>query len=279
MEKDIQNQQRYATPHTHEELLHIALTEQDENIAREAIGRLHLQGGRTVLEQARRLCASADTHERRVGADILGQLGVPTNTFHEEAIATLLGMLEREQIPEVLNAIAVALSHRHDPRAIEPLVRLKQHADVQVRYGVVLGLSCQENDLAIQTLIELSTDIDNAVRDWATFGLGSQIETDTPILRAALLARIDDEDADTSGEAMVGLARRHDRRMVEPLLAALEAGCCGRLLLEAAAEISEPRLYPVLLQLRDAWQDNKDYEFFHELEEAIEKCQPATSLR
>jgi hypothetical protein len=39
--------------------------------------------------------------------------------------------------------------------------------------------------------------------------------TNEELLRAALMARITDEDGDTIGEAMVGLARRHDERVVD----------------------------------------------------------------
>jgi len=96
---------------------------------------LHLRGGRDVFEHICKLCASLETRERRVGADVLGQLGTPNHTFPEEALAVLPGMLEREQEPEVLHSVAVALGHRRDPRAIEPLVCLKKHPDARVRHG------------------------------------------------------------------------------------------------------------------------------------------------
>lgn len=275
MDEHIPRQKGHADTHTTEELLHVALTEADEEVVRGAIMKLHLRGGRDVFEYACKLCASPVTRERCMGADILGQLGTPNYMFPEETLVVLLDMLEREQEPEVLNSIAVALGHRGDPRAIEPLVRLKNHPDEGVRFGVVFGLMGHEDEQAIQTLIELSTDTDGDVRDWATFGLGSQIEADTPAIREALAARLTDEEGDTSGEAMVGLARRHDRRMVEPLLTALEDGWFGSLLMQAAAEIGDPRLYPVLVRLREEWEGDKDDWRYKELEGAIEKCRPA----
>lgn len=265
----------HADTRPNEVLLHVALTEADEEVVWRAIAALHLRGGRDVFEHACKLCASPEAHERRVGTDILGQLGTPNHTFPEETLAVLLGMLEREQEPDVLNSIAVALGHRCDPRAIEPLVRLKKHPDKRVRYGVVFGLLCQKDELAILTLVELSRDLDIDVRDWATFGLGSQIEADTPAIREALVARLADEDETVRGEAMVGLARRHDRRMVDPLLTDLEAGWFGSLLTEAATEIGDPRLYPVLVRLREEWEGDKNDWLYMELEEALEKCQPA----
>lgn len=268
---------------SNEELLHIALAEEDEDLAWDAIGVLHLRGSPDTFEAARHLCASTEANERRLGVDILSQLGDryghwgKDNPFHEEAVITLLGMLEREQDPDVLYAIAVALGHRGDPRAIEPLVRLKNHPDEHVRDGVVYGLLTHEDERAINALIELSTDPESHIRDWATFGIGSQIDTDTSEIRAALMARITDEDADTSGEAMVGLARRHDERVVEPLLADLEAGWHGSLPFEAAAEIGDPRLYPILARIQEEWGDDKSWPY-SQLEEALAACQPHTEV-
>lgn len=258
-----------------EELLRIALTETDEDVAWKAIGTLHQRGGLDTFERARELCLSDDAHGRVIGADVLAQLGFSDDRFHEEVVLTLLGMLEREREPEVLSAVASALGHRHDQRAIEPLARLKNHSSEDVRFGVVMGLMGHEEERAVQALIELSTDMDADVRDWATFALGSQIELDTPAIREALAARLTDEDDDTRGEAMVGLARRHDARMVAPLLAALEDGYTGSLLIEAATEIADSRLYPALIALQETWEDEKNSWLYPKLEEAIEKCRPA----
>ncbi len=276
-------------PRTDEELLRVALTEQDDDLAWHAIGALHLRGSPDTFKAARQLCASADARERRVGADILGQLGTPEPTYHEESVTILLGMLEREQDPAVLNAIAIALGHRKDPRAIEPLAHLKNYPDEHVRYGVVFGLLAQEDERAINALIELSTDPDSDVRDWATFGLGSMIETDTPAIRAALLARLTDEDFDVRAEAIQGLTARRDERVIEALIALLDVGIFWgditasdyfRMLgLEAAEELADPRLLPALVRLRQEWGGHSEAgaedSLYDILEAAIKACQPA----
>jgi HEAT repeat protein len=278
MSEPIQDQEIDASTRTTEELLHIALTEVDEDRAWRAIAELQRRGDRGVFEQACRLCRAEDAKARRVGVDILGQLGVrylqPGRAYHEETMALLLAMLEGERDPEVLTALGIALGHRQDPRSIAPLASLQDHSDELVRFGVVLGVSCHEDEQAIQTLIHLSSDSDTDVRDWATFGLGTQIDADMPAIRAALFARLSDEDGDTRGEALVGLARRHDARMVDPLLHDLEMGYCGSLLLEAAAACGDPRLYPALLRLRETWENDPENWLSQELEAAIARCQP-----
>ena len=268
-------------PRSNEDLLYAALTE-DEDQAWDAIMILQVRSSLDIFEAARQLCASQDARERRVGADILGQLGLLEQAFHEESVELLLGMLEQEQDPDVLDSVAVALGHRKDPRAIEPLARLKNHLAEDVRFGVVFGLLTHEDELAIQTLIELSTDVHSLVRDWATFGIGSQIETDTPAIRAALMERVTDEDPDTRSEAIMGLARRRDQRVVELLLTRLESQLADTSgldslsyrELEAIEELGDPRFYPILARFRGEWQGSKNTYLYGWLEDAIAACQP-----
>lgn len=120
--------------------------------------------------------------------------------------------------------------------------------------------------MAVAWLIGLSADPDDDVRDWATFALGSQIDLDTPKLRDALAARLDDPDDDVRAEAMVGLARRKDRRVVPALLRELENDCIGSLVLEAAELIEAPELLPRLMALRPRLFTDND------LERAITAC-------
>jgi HEAT repeat protein len=63
-----------------EELVRLALTEPDEDAAWEAVSVLHSKGSREVLAAAKRLCDSDSADERQLGANILGQLGMPGRT-------------------------------------------------------------------------------------------------------------------------------------------------------------------------------------------------------
>lgn len=257
-----------------EALLHTALAHPDDDAIWETVATHVRALAQAVFERARQLCMSESARERLVGAGILGQMGRPDETIQEESVKVLLGMLEREQDPGVLYSVAVALGHRKDPRAIPLLIQLKNHPNKNVRYGVVHGLMGYEDERAIQALIELSADEDSAVRDWATFGLGSMIDIDTPAIREALVARLTDEDPDTRAEAMMGLAHRHDERAVEPLVAHFKDRWYSGALFEAAGELGDPRLYPVLVEWQDKWDEEKTG-VYEKLEEALEKCQPA----
>jgi len=254
-----------------EELVRVALTEIDEEAAWEPVAVLHFRGNREVLEVASDLCGSPVSKERRLGAAILGQLGVPDRTFPSESFDILSELLEKETDPDVLSSIGVALGHLKDPRAIERMVKFKNHASADVRFGVVLGISGYEDDLASRTLIELSRDEDEEVRDWATFGLGTLTNSDTTEMRDALFARLSDSHDNTRGEALFGLAKRHDSRVIEPLLKQLSLRNVGRLLLEAAEAIGDSRLYPALSSLKPSEYDGSDAVL---LADALAKCRP-----
>lgn len=239
---------------------------------------LHQRGTQALFDRSRMLCQSGDPRERRVGADILGQLGSPdTTSFHEGAVQILLAMLEREEDPKVLSAIVMALGHRDDPRAIARLVRLKNHPDVQVRKGVAFGLIGYADERAIATLIELSRDTNNDVRQCAANGLGADLDSDNPAISAALFARLDDADEVVRGEALVGLARRHDERVLATIISDLKSGAWDTATLDAAMELGDPRLYPALLQVHAEWDADEDEDQnwpYTMLEEALAICQP-----
>jgi HEAT repeat protein len=247
-------------PRSTAELISISLRgEPDDERALEALHLLHWRGTRDVLEAAAHLLRSPLPHERGRGADILGQLGIPERTFPEECVRLLLELLRRETEPAVLESAATALGFFHDPRAVPALVKLKAHPDPAVRFGVVQGLSGQEHPEAVAALIELSGDPDDNIRNWATFELGTQLETDTPELREALLRRVSDSHAEIRGEALVGLARRKDPRVLEPVVAALSAPNVLVLAVEAAELLEDPRLLPILVELRDRPGEADDY--------------------
>jgi HEAT repeat protein len=265
-------------PRSTEELIALSLRgEEDDEQAWAAIALLHWRGTRDVLEAAERLVYSPLPRERGRGADILGQLGIPRRTFPEECFQLLLGLLRRENEPAVLGSVATALGHLRDARAVPELVKLKAHPRVEVRLGVVHGLMCQDAPEAIATLIELSEDPDEDVRNWSTFNLGTQLDLDTPELRAALLRRLKDPHEETRGEALVGLARRKDPRVLEPLLAALSAENVMVLVVEAAMELQDPRVYPHLIALRDS-PGEADHYFRSVLCEAIRGYESPLSI-
>ena len=85
------------------------------------------------------------------------------------------------------------------------------------------------------------------------------------------VARIDDPEGDTAGEALVGLGARKDPRAFEPIAQRLKHDDVGNLIVEAAAELADARLLPDLYSLRDiGWEDGDPRAQW--LASAIEAC-------
>ncbi len=257
---------------------------QCDSTAWDAILSLQCTGSRAVLDLCAARHASPDPRERRVAATVLGQLGVgdrrPSALFREGRFQALHGLLLAEvggpADAHVLAATCIALGHLHDPRAIPAVAALRGHPEPEVRYAVVHGLLEHDMDEAVAALIVLSTDADAQVRDWATFGLGQQITRDTPVVRAALTARLTDPDRDTREEALCGLVRRGDVAGTEALVAALLADGPSPVLLEAAILAASPALCPALLaaevRLPGPDTDRRSEILREEMTDALRSC-------
>lgn len=256
-------------PRSVDELIGVILSAPDDDLAWDAVTALHWRGSAEVLARASELCRSGCAVERRVGANLLGQLGAPERTYPEACFHVLVTLLEHEQDHRVQEAALVALSFLHRVDSIALAARFLNHPDSGVRFGVVYAVMGHDDPRAVAVLITLMNDPEAQVRDWATFGLGTQIALDTPVIRAALFARLDDDDEQTRAEALVGLARRRDPRVVPALGRELASESVGRSVVEAAGLIGDPSLLPELLALREWWDVD-----VAALEEAIACCTP-----
>ena len=225
-----------------ENLFKAALTgEREDDVAWNAVTRLHFLGTREVLEKAIGLSQSTDSYRRARGADILGQLGVQqgvhSTSFIPERLTCLLAMLHSESDPVVLDAAIIALGHLGEPQGVREVLRYSQHSDENVRYAVawVLPGGLGNEPEVIDTLLRLMRDSDSDVRDWATFGLGTQSDADSPVIRDALFDRLQDGDEDTRAEATAGLAKRKDLRALPVVIEELGREEYGVLYEEAAS--------------------------------------------
>lgn len=192
----------------------------------EAVRALQEQGSREVLEKAKQWCASDNALERARAADVLAQLGVTMDShghsFPEEAYAALERLLQKETEPRPIASAVCALGHLRNPLAIPLITEFLTHPAQEVRFSLAFAMeSFPDDPQAVSVLLRLMEDSDKEVRNWATFGIGTQSNMDSAEIRDALAARLNDTDADAKLEAIVGLAKRKDKRVLPALLAAL----------------------------------------------------------
>jgi len=214
-----------------------------------ALEELQDRPTRETFDAAIQLLAADAIPERELGVEILGQLGGsgsdPNRPFREQTVVALLELLTHEREPRVLESLGFAFAHLDEPRGVAPLSAFADHPAERVRTAIVHALLGRTDEIAVQTLLALSNDIADEVRDWATFGLGTLLRLDTPSIRDALLARLDDEHHDTREEAMYGLVLRLDSRAVPVLMDFLEeheGPMLDNALLILADHLDDPRL-------------------------------------
>lgn len=180
-----------------------------------------------ALMVGQRLIVSTTSAERRLGADLLGQLATISHVDRGQIAADLLAVLDQQDDANVIASLAVALGHAADLRAKGALIGLSEHPESSVRFAVAFALPVLGLDEdTVETLRLLSRDADPDVRDWATFALAESDFTDEQTTHA-LLTRTADADDDTRAEAIYGLARRCDpraREFVERELASQQGG-------------------------------------------------------
>jgi HEAT repeat protein len=205
----------------------------------DAVAALRRMGTREVFDQAAAWCQSDVPLKRARGADVLAQLrkapDCKVNVFSEESYALLTELVQEESHPRPLASAIAALGHLDNPSAVPMIANFHAHPNAEVRYDVAFALGCfPDEPRSVQVLVRLMRDADEDVRDWATFGVGVLGNSDSTEIREALFVALADADEDVSEEALVGLAKRKDRRIVPMLLAELEKQEVGVRVIEAA---------------------------------------------
>ena len=262
-------------------LIRRALSHPAPGAAWSAVSLLQRRGSAPTLTRLRALARSANAHRRALAMDIAAQLQVPATgiddaqAFALEATQALLvsGLYDRNAGVQ-LAAIA-GLGHRPAPDALPRLLELAGHPDSRIRFALACALGSYAQPEATAALMRLARDRDDDVRDWATFGIGALRDTDDEAIRALLWDNAHDLDRDVRGEAVVGLARRGDPRVIELLKQRLADGDCRGYELEAVQEMPRPELLaPLQALLADAERTRAHSTvWLSELLDAIDACE------
>lgn len=267
------------TPALLEEALKLSRHDTKSEEREKCLSEIYRRGELAIFETAKDWSGSDEIIKRELAADILSQLGtfmendgVESFTFTDQTIPLLERLLEDPEDRVIASAVH-ALEHHY---GLDPILKtrpnLASHPSADVRYAVAHALCGTTSQLAINTLIQLSADKEDKVRDWATFGLGEQCHTgnglmDSPEIRQALFARVNDNHSDTRSEALLGLAKRNDQRVVPFIKAELKAEMVSNLEVEAAGEIASSDLVEPLEAMLEFW--DVDTELLHA---AIKRC-------
>ncbi|HYP34038.1 MAG TPA: HEAT repeat domain-containing protein, partial [Burkholderiaceae bacterium] len=235
------------------------------------------RGSALTLSRLRVLARSANAHRRALAMDIAARLQLPggDQAFAPEDTQALLVAGLSDPNVGVQQAAIFGLGHRPAPAALPLLIGLLEHADSRIRVALARTLGSYAEVDATASLMRLARDRDDDVRDWATFGIGALRDTDDEAVRALLWTNAHDPDRDVRGEAVVGLARRGDPRVVDLLKERLNGGDCRGYELEAVQEMPRPELLePLQTLLADAERTRAHSgAWLRELLDAIDACE------
>lgn len=198
-----------------------------------------------TYEALARLCVSEDAREREFGVDAIAQFGVTSEgekPFVERTLPLMQKMATTEGNPQVLRSVLAALGHQGDPRGLPQVLDIigrEGHKRTMTDAIALADVLPGDHPEGLALLIDMTSDEADEVRDWATAGLAA-LDADTPEIREALVARLDDTDLHTVAEATRGLAERGDARAeagVKRVLAESDDEYARELVTEAASKL------------------------------------------
>jgi HEAT repeat protein len=218
----------------------------DDEAPWQAVQTLRNMGTRAIFDDAAEWCRSESPLKRARGADILAQLGRsadhPVNNFSSESFSVVAELVSKEKDTLPLMSAIYALGHIGNPLAIPLMLGHRASVNPNIRLAVAFALGSFANSpTAIEGMLALTEDVDEDVRDWATFGVGVLSKSDSSQIRNALVKRVHDSNEDVREEAMIGLGKRKDPRVLPALLSALEQPVVPNRAVEAASEMLDIR--------------------------------------
>lgn len=266
---------------TDEKLFFRLINNKTENSRWENIQILRSRPSETLFNNCFEFTKSNDPKIRKIGVDILAQLGLPPRPFLNQTLKIYFNLLKVESDPEVLMSLLYSIGHNKDElnkEQIDKICSFIDNNDNRVKKGLVFALLGIDNLNAIDILIKLSYDKLSHIRNWATFGLGTQIESNNKNIREALWKRVNDKHQETKLEAIVGLAKRKDNRVNDIIKREIIGGEYGTLLFDAIIETQNKEFLNLLEQnlriIRDEKTINPEWE--KDLKNCIDKLKKKT---
>ncbi len=264
---------------TTDELLMIACRFRSNTVMHwSCIRILCFRGGDECFQKAAKLCYDTTPQIRRVGAEVLGEFGLPKYTHHKQCLLTLFHMLFNETNATTLGYVANYIAHPHwqfseevkcieeMPNLLEKCRELSSHRSSIYRAAIACALQVFSNSKVIaeatDLLINMMTDHSGDVRASASDSLSCMIENSFPDFNEndekicqTFIHNLDDINSQVRGDALLSLVNAGYHPIRDRLIHELLGGDCHRYTFLAARAIDDPSLYPVLKQIENDYDD------------------------
>lgn len=214
----------------------------------ENIHELRMRPSDLLFNRCLQLISSQNEKEKRVGIDILAQLGSPNRPYLSQTLEIYFNLLNSETDELILSQILFGIGHNNEnltAKQIEKICAIYQIGSSLVYEGLIFALGFIDTSKTIDILIQLSTDQKAHNRDWATFFLAESKRNNKKI-RQALWNRIDDKNKNVRLESIMGLAKRKDSRVLEVIKTQIHDIDYPIGIFQAILDLKDPQFLPLL---------------------------------
>jgi len=260
---------QYLKKLTISQLFHRAYLEEDDEKYMEYINELRKRGNSKVFNLAKEYAYSQDPIKRDISASVLSQIAYKSGAFKGEAIYLLSKLLNDKNSAVLISAI-YAFGYRKCLRYAKKLASFVKLDSKEINEALAFSLGGYENEDAVDTLILLMKNRDFDIRNWATFSLAQITEMNNQKICDTLFANLNDEK-EIRGEAILGLARRKDKRVIEAITEDLQSEFYGSWIFEAICKMPNKKY----LQYFDKFIENLDIEDKKAFETDIKEAKEA----
>lgn len=258
-----------------DKLVYKAKNSKWEKIYWNCIFELRKNVTKEMVDKCFSLIKSNDYKEKKVGIDVLCQLGTNRKKFVKEFLKQIFKILKTENDEALISSCLFAIGHNNknlNVSQIRFLTQFKNSKSKNIRYALVFSQLALKNEESMNSLLFLMKDKSPQVRDWATFGIGTQTDIDSEIIRESLYKNCFDKDEQTKSEAIVGLVNRNDKRAFDIIENELEKNNVGSLIFDTILNIENGEIFLPKLKLifEESKKDNNiNKEWLNSLENCI----------
>lgn len=228
-----------------------------------AARELQLRGGYEVIQLANTFCQNSDYKKRKLGVFILGQINFISEKEEQTAFDILTKLAIEDKSAMVRSTAIESMAHRCNKNSSFYTLLMKycsmtfNNKSVYVRRATAFALSFINDEKTIPLLVSLCNDESDEVKNWAAFAINSN-EYDTKEIRDCFFEMFSDPNSEIKGEAITGLARCHDMRVITVLKQELKQKIVYDDIIKAVESLGDRNFIPILESLLSDFNDDDE---------------------
>lgn len=222
---------------------------------------LQLRGGQDAVRLAIEFCSDKNYIRRDIGAFILGQIKICKKC--EDNVFNILNNMALNDKSACVRATAIESTAQrckknsiYSPKIVEQSQITAFDKSTNVRRATAFAISVINDKATIPLLINLLKDPNGDVRNWAAFAININ-KYDNSDIRDCFVEMLQDKNEEVRIEAIIGLSYRKDKRVLSVLCDELKKNTVYDDIIEAAGELGDKTLLPVLDTMLYKFDDNE----------------------